>query len=228
MRTFLRRICLFFLIVFLAACSSGNTKYEAWKKYRDHMPKSIVVLPPVNDTNELEIADITMMQIPEHLAEAGYYVYSPLVVQDYFRSNGAPSAAEVDQIPYQKIHQVFGADAALHVHITDFTYRYFGISAGWHYDVTMTLIDLHSGEALWVGRGMADNNSSGGNGLIGDAIGALAHMAGAAMSDKQKTMENLSGQALRNILRHKKYGVLIGPRRPNNDMDIRGTVKQLE
>ena len=54
--------------------SSNLTKGEAYAKMYEENPVSILVMPPINNTNNVEAKDLLYTSISQHIAEAGYYV----------------------------------------------------------------------------------------------------------------------------------------------------------
>lgn len=210
------------VLLSFSACSARHD----FVTYRENMPQSILILPPLNESNEVVLPDIALTLIPEYVAESGYYAFPPLVVQDYFRSNGAPSAAEINEIPYQTLREVFGADAALKITIKKYSYRYFVLYAGWDYKIELSLISLKTGVELWKRRVHVEDAAGGSGNPVRSAINAAVHAAIASASNKQNIMVKLTNKALNVAIRNRRSGMLLGDRRPNKDLDKRGLVKK--
>jgi len=51
------------------------------------------------------------------LAEAGYYVSPVALVDETFRQNGVTTAYDASQIPFEKLREFFGADAAVYIRV---------------------------------------------------------------------------------------------------------------
>lgn len=56
--------------------------------YKAHMPKSILVLPPVNDSPDVKATYSYWPTVVAPVAEAGYYVFPISVVDNMFKENG--------------------------------------------------------------------------------------------------------------------------------------------
>lgn len=71
----------------LSACAQPVKRpdYAAFKQSR---PRSILVLPPVNDTTDVGATYGMLSQMTLPLAEAGYYVVPVAVMDETFRQNG--------------------------------------------------------------------------------------------------------------------------------------------
>jgi hypothetical protein len=54
------------------------------------------------------------------VAEAGYYVFPIALVDQTFKENGLPTPGEMHQASLNKLREVFGADAALYITITQY------------------------------------------------------------------------------------------------------------
>ena len=63
--------------LFFSSCAQTITRGNQYAKMYEEQPTSIVVMPPINQTNFVEAKDYfyTTMHMP--LCEKGYYVYSP-------------------------------------------------------------------------------------------------------------------------------------------------------
>jgi hypothetical protein len=53
------------------------------------------------------------------LAESGYYVIPVSLASETFKQNGLANAADI-HVPVQKLRDIFGADAALYINVTDY------------------------------------------------------------------------------------------------------------
>ena len=60
------------LLVLAYGCSVKRTDYRA---YLDNFPKSVLVLPPINESLEVQASGMFLSTITMLLAERGYYVF---------------------------------------------------------------------------------------------------------------------------------------------------------
>ena len=76
-------------IILLSSCAESITRGKQYAKLYEEKPVSIVVMPPINQTNAVEAKDFfyTTMYMP--LCEKGYYVYSPYLTMEMFQTESA-------------------------------------------------------------------------------------------------------------------------------------------
>lgn len=116
-----------------------------------------------------------LSQVTFPLAEAGYYVVPVALADETFRQNGLTSAGDVHQVSPAKLREIYGADAALYVTVSDYGTRYMVISSATIVTASAKLVDLRSGTTLWTGSATASSEEgNGGNngGLVGMLITA--------------------------------------------------------
>ena len=63
-------------MLLLASCAS-YTRGELYPKFYEETPVSLLVMPPINNTTNVEAKDHLYTSISQPLVEAGYYVISP-------------------------------------------------------------------------------------------------------------------------------------------------------
>ena len=78
------------------AIKQADVDYSA---FRQHQPKSILVLPPLNNTSDLRATYSVMASTTLPLAEAGYYVFPVALVDQTFKENGLVNPGEMHQAP---------------------------------------------------------------------------------------------------------------------------------
>jgi len=62
--------------------------------------------------------------VTKPLSEAGYYVMPVAMVSQAFKENGLTQPADMHQTSPEKLRQIFGADAALYITVTNFGATY--------------------------------------------------------------------------------------------------------
>ncbi|MCG3463683.1 DUF799 domain-containing protein [Xenorhabdus bovienii] len=180
---------------------------------RESQPKSILVLPAVNKSVEIQAGGSLISQVTYPLAESGYYVFPVAVVEETFRQNGVTEAQDIQNISYKKLHDIFGADAALYLDITQYGTQYLVISSDTRVSAAARLVDLRSGKQLWSGTATAsstenDNHSSGG--LIGMLVSAAISQIANTITDRG---HDIAGITSNRLLSAGQYGrLLYGPR----------------
>jgi hypothetical protein len=203
-------------LMMLSACSTASRDYSA---YRAHMPDSILVLPPLNDTVEVNAPYTYLSTITMPLTEAGYYVYPVAVIDQMLKDNGLPSPGEMHTISLAKIDEIIGADSVLYVHITEWGQKYQVLASVTRVRANVRLVDVKTGTELYAGEVYANDSSGGSGDLLADLIIALAEQI---IDSKVDQTYELSRRASTSLVSDPNNGLLPGPRSPKHTTDIRG------
>jgi hypothetical protein len=200
-----------------AGCASQPTDYTS---YRAHLPRSVLVLPPLNQSVEVDAPYRYLSTISCPLAEAGYYVFPVAVVDAFMKENGLPTPGEMHAVSLEKIREVFGADAVLYVTIEDYGQKYQIILSGTVVKARARLVDVVTGATLWEGRADAYEGSggSGGDPLAMIIVAAIEQVLESATDHARE----LSSQANRQMIFNSDTGLLLGPYSPGHEADARG------
>ncbi|RON08725.1 hypothetical protein BK659_15255 [Pseudomonas brassicacearum] len=202
----------------LGGCVSPKTvDYSAYKQSR---PKTILVLPPLNNSPDVKASYSMLSQVTYPLAEAGYYVLPIALVDETFHQNGLTTPADIHQAPANKLREIFGADAALYITVTDYGTRYMVISSATVVTASAKLVDLKTGTTLWTGSASASseegNNNSGG-GLLGVLITAAVKQIINSSTDAGHPIAGITSARL--LSAGHPAGLLYGPRSPKYGTD---------
>lgn len=202
----------------LGGCVSPKTvDYSAYKQSR---PKTILVLPPLNNSPDVKASYSLLSQVTYPLAEAGYYVLPIALVDETFRQNGLTTPADIHQAPANKLQEIFGADAALYITVTDYGTRYMIISSETVVTASAKLVDLKSGITLWTGSARASSEEGGNNGggnLIGMLITAAVKQVINSSTDAGHPIAGVTSARL--LSAGQPAGLLYGPRSPKYGTD---------
>lgn len=195
----------------LTGCAVQPFDYTA---YRDHQPTSILVLPPVNSSLELNAGYGLMARAVVPLAESGYYVYPVATVQEVFRSNGLEDAGEIQAIPPSRLRDIFGADAGLYLDVTKYGTSYAVLTSATVVEARARLVDLATGTELWSGQAAASSAESqqASGGLIAMLVVALIQQIADTLSDRSFEIAELTSNRL--LWAGLPNGPLFGPRSP--------------
>ena len=203
-----------FLLVFITGCAT-TTPFD-YSSFRNHRPRSILVLPPLNQTTDVNAPYIYLSTITRPLAECGYYVFPVAVVDAYMKENGLPSSEEMHGVALDKIRNIIGADAVLYVTIEEWGQKYIVIQSVTTIKATAKLIDTASGTVIWQGTQAVSKGSGGG----GDPIAILV---AAAVTQVMNSMidftHDLSRVANHTMIYDVNKGFLAGPYLPPQQND---------
>jgi hypothetical protein len=199
-------------VVFTSACVNLPPAYD-YTNFRSADPHSILVLPPLNNSTEVIAPYSVMSQIVAPLAESGFYVFPVALVDQTFKNNGLTVANDIHAVPIEKLHEIFGADAALYIDIKEYGTSYVVISSDTVVNVSATLVSLKTGDILWQGAARAssaENRGNSGGGLIGMLVEAAVNQIIETVSDAGFGIAGIASTRLLSAEGHN--GLLHGPR----------------
>jgi hypothetical protein len=206
------------VLVLLTACATIQP--PDYRPYRAHLPRSIVVFPPQNETTDVTAPYDYLSTVTRPLAEAGYYVFPVAVVDAFMKENGLPTAGEMHGVSLAKVREVLGADAILYVTIEDWGQKYRIISSDTVVRARASLVDVGSGTTLWTGAAFAQQSSSAGQ---SDPIAMLiAALIVQVISSATDPAHDLASRANGFMVFDPQKGMLLGPRHPGFEQDVRG------
>jgi hypothetical protein len=197
------------MAITLAGCV---TKPYDYTNFRAHPPRSILVLPPINESTDTRGTYGYLSTVTKPLAEMGYYVYPVAVVDQFMKENGLPTAGEMHQVPLDKVRDIFGADAVLYITVKQYGSKYQIITSTTIVTVEGKLVDVKTGLTLWEGDASVQQSSSSGN-LIGDLVAAAVDQVINSSTDQAHDM---SHQVNVQLLMTKDHGMLYGPYFPED------------
>lgn len=200
----------------LALIAGGCATQQAYDytAFRRAQPRSILVLPPVNQSPDIKASNSLYAWTTQPLAEAGYYVFPVGLVAETFHQNGLNNPDEIQAVSINKLREIFGADAALYIEITKYGTSYTIIASETVVSANARLVDLRSGELLWQGRATAssaENERNSGGGLVGALVSAAVKQIVNTLSERGHEIAGITSQRL---LAPRRDGILPGPRSP--------------
>lgn len=202
----------------LGACAT-TPPYD-YSAYRQSRPKSMLVLPPVNDSTDVKATSGVMATVTAPLAEAGYYVMPVSMVDETFRQNGLTTPHDIQQVSADKLREIFGADAAVYIRVKEYGTKYLVIGSDTRVTVEGRIVDLRNGAVIWQGKATASSQESEGNnqgGLVGLLVKAVVSQIIGTVTDASFNYAGLANQRL--LGAPIRNGVLYGPRSPNYQKD---------
>lgn len=201
----------------LGGCATQKQyDYTAFKEAR---PASILVLPPLNSSPDINATYSMLSNTTIPLAESGYYVFPVTLVDETFKQNGMTSPADIHNLPIQKLRDIFGADAALYINVKKYGTSYMVLSSETRVTVDGKLVDLRSGRVLWEGAATASSaeGDSNNGGLIGMLVKAAVRQIIETVSNQGHVIASLTGARL--LAAGRPNGILYGPRSPSYQKD---------
>jgi hypothetical protein len=206
----------------LSACAQP-VKHPDYTAFKQSQPRSILVLPPINETTDVGATNGMLSQMTLPLAEAGYYVVPVAVMDETFKQNGLTQAAEIQGTSPAKLREIFGADAALYSKVTQYGSVYQVVDSTTVVASSAKLVDLKTGSVLWQGEGRATGKEVGNNvsinafGVLGSLVQAAVKQVAHSLSDETHDVAELTSQRL--LSAGPPNGLLYGPRSPKYGTD---------
>ena len=167
-----------------ASCTTKKyTRGQLYPKMYEEKPVTLLVMPPINNSNNVEAKDLLYTSISQPLAEAGYYVISPHLAMEIFKSESAYDAENFIDQNVGAFGRVFGADAVVFSVIDEWKKKGFGIETKISYIVKST----RTNEVIFdrtcdLYLDLSDNNYYGG-GLVGSLANVAVSAINTAVTD---------------------------------------------
>ncbi|SDY41738.1 hypothetical protein SAMN04515617_11441 [Collimonas sp. OK242] len=207
-------------VAILAAGCAAPVKQLDYTAFKQSRPKTILILPPLNESPDVKATYGMLAQMSYPLAEAGYYVLPVALVDETLKQNGMTAAADSHAIAPAKLQEIFGADAALYVTISKYGSVYTVLNSAVVVTANAKLMDLKSGALLWSGTASAssaEGSNNGGGGLIGALVAAAVNQIVNNVTDRGFTIAGLTSQRL--LSAQQPNGILYGPYSPKYGTD---------
>lgn len=197
----------------LTGCATQRAPYD-YSAFQQAKPATLLVLPPLNDSPEVNATAGLWSHTTAPLAEAGYYVLPVALVDETFQQNGVQSAYEAQAIAPAKLREFFGADAAVYLKITQYGTSYQVLASDTRVTAEARIVDLRTGTQLWQGKATASSaeQQQSQGGVIGMLVTAVLHQIINTSTDAAYNYAGIASQRLLGAPR--PDGVLPGPRSP--------------
>ncbi|WP_353233762.1 GNA1162 family protein [Diaphorobacter ruginosibacter] len=161
----------------LAGCQTNAPKRNL-AAYEAANPRSIVVVPVVNKSLDVDAPNYVLSTLPVPIAEKGYYVFPVNTTKMVLEQEGFYEAERIHEQPPQSIAKMFGADAVMFVTIKKWDATYIVLATTVTVDFDYRLVSK-TGEELWKNsqRMQYSPNSNSGGGALGSLISAAINAA---------------------------------------------------
>ncbi len=199
------------ITLWLTGCAAPAPRDQT--ALREARPASILVLPPLNTTTEVNASSSLLAVSTRPLAEAGYYVMPVSLVDETFRQNGVTQADDIHALPLPRLRDFFQADAVLYMTVTGYGASYYVIGSTSVVKVQARLVDGRTGALLWEGQAQASSDEGKDNsnqGLVGMLLTAVIQQVASHVGEKS---HQLAGVATARLFQVRGPNALLpGPR----------------
>jgi hypothetical protein len=199
------------LVVSVALHMVGCATSYDYTRFRQAKPRSILVLPPINESTDVMGTYGYLTTVTQPLSEMGYYVFPVEVIDRFLKENGMPTAGEMQQIPLGKAREILGADAVMYITLKQYGSQYQLISTSTTVWVNAKLVDARTGDTLWDGTAMAKETPQSSGNFIADIVAAAVTQA---INKKTDAAHNVSKTANARLFAAPGRGVMFGPYHP--------------
>lgn len=192
----------------LAGCAAPPAKKDL-SAFESVKPRSILVVPAVNRSLDVDAPNYLLSTLPVPLAEKGFYVFPVNTAKFVLEQEGFYEGEQVHQQPAAALAQLFGADAVLFVTINrwDAQYALLTTTVTVEFDYRMTGRD---GQEIWQAKQRMQYQPQSSN--TGHPIGNLIAMAvNAAVTRAAPNYLPLTRQANWTVFVHGPQAIPNGP-----------------
>lgn len=172
----------FMLIITASLSSCGTTqiaKSVAYKRMYDEKPLTVLLMPPINRSTNVDAKEYFHSTLNIPIANAGFYVIPPFLSMEILKMESAYDSELFLNQPLTKFSEVFGADLAVFTVIDKWDKS--GIAANVYVKVEYIIKSTKTNEIVYNRVGDVTYNASVSTG-VGGALGILADLAVSAIN----------------------------------------------
>ena len=201
----MKRILYFItLCCMVTSCGMMNTvtRESQYAKMYEEKPITLLVMPPINNSTNVEAKDLLYTSISRPLVEAGYYVISPLLAMDVLKAESAYDSEMFFDSPLTTFQNYFGADAVVFSVIDTWAKKGMGIETKIRYVIK----SAYTNEILFdrsCDLYLDLSIDSGATGVLGALVDLAASAINTAATDHIKAARKANYYILRDIPRGK-------------------------
>ncbi len=105
--------------ILLTSCATSVHKSKTYAKMYQAKPASILVLPPINKSTNVEAKEIFYSSLSAPICQKGFYVLPPLLAMTVLKEESAYDTEMFLNSSMQRVGDMFGVDAVLFTTIID-------------------------------------------------------------------------------------------------------------
>lgn len=167
---------------FVGGCATQPDQFD-YTAFREEAPRSILVLPALNNTLNVNAPDFFLSTLSVPLSQRGYYAFPAHMVKRTLEENGLSDTGLVYQAETVRLGELFGCDAALYVQIQRWESQYVLLATQTSVEFDYALRSCETGDLLWTNSAQltySPQSSSTGNpmaDLLAQAVTAAVEKA---------------------------------------------------
>lgn len=159
------KLLLCLLVAVLTGCAGAPVKKDL-SAFNTAAPKSILVVPAINKTLDVDAPNYLLSTLTVPLAEKGFYVFPVNTAKFVLEQEGYYEGEQVHRQPPEALAKLFGADAILYVTINRWDAQYAIIAATVTVEFDYRMVSSDGSEIWQANQRMQyspQNDSSGGH-----------------------------------------------------------------
>jgi len=191
-------------LFFLSGCATRAmvTKADEFPGMYSEKPRSLLIMPPMNESTAADAKDYYATTIEIPLAFHGYYVFPYELTADVLKQQGIYDSELLYTMPLNKFYEYFGADAVLFTKIRKWDTSYMVLASNLTVSIDAEIKSTKTSEVLWKYNGTVVVDLSGGNsggGLAGLIASAVATAINTAAADYTTYAKKANGRFVGSI-----------------------------
>ena len=192
-------------LVFVGCATPKN-----YDKFRAANPRSILVLPPKNQSTDIRGTYSFLSTVGKPIAEKGFYIFPVTIVDQMMKDNGLPSANEMHEVSLKKIKEILNPDAVLYINLQQYGSKFVLVDSQTTVIASGKLVSTVSGQTIWEGTvsKVVSSSSNSGGGLAGMLVNAVVSQAVNSSIDHAHNVSMIASQEL---FATEGQGLLNGP-----------------
>ena len=140
---------LFLGLALLIAGCAGGAHHSLVPDYKAKSPRSIAVLPVLNETVNLKAPEAFRSIVHQKIVMKGYETPAILSIDKRLQGKGIREAGQVHSLTPQELGKLLGVDALLYTTVTEFNTTYLVAYSSITVAAKFELKDAKTGEKLW-------------------------------------------------------------------------------
>jgi hypothetical protein len=136
------------IAVSLAACA-GGPRYSVHPDYKSAAPRSVAVLPVLNETVNLKAPEVFRPILQNKLSLKGYESPPIVFIDGKLLEKEIREAGQINTLTPQELGKLLGVDALLYTTVTEFSTTYLLTYGSMTVGARFELMSAKTGERLW-------------------------------------------------------------------------------
>jgi hypothetical protein len=132
----------------MAACA-GGPRYSIHPDYKSAAPRSVAVLPVLNETVNLKAPEVFRPILHDKLSLKGYESPPIAFIDGKLLGKEIREAGQINTLTPEQLGKLLGVDALLYTTVTEFNTTYLLAYASMTVGARFELINAKTGERLW-------------------------------------------------------------------------------